>query len=445
MKQIIILLVILLLLPMLANAQGQHTKVITGATVIDGTGRPPIKDAVIVIEGARIKQVGAKGKVRIPARAQIINASGKFVIPGLADMHNHLSDGSLNSGRQDLKRNLAQLLAWGITTTFDTAIDMKSFAELARVSSEDASPYPRFFAAGHSFGAKGGWGSFQGGYALGTPDEARAAVRELKAAKVNAVKLVYDDMSWLSKRPMPMLKPDVMAAIIDEAHKEGLKAYVHAPILKYAKEVLHAGADGLVHGIISEPIDNEFVTLMKKNRAVYIATLALYEACADIAGWSRRQAGFDERGVIKKEVYEALTSPTTVKRWESDWNTAYVKERMPILRANLKRLLDASISIVTGTDTGIPGVLLGVSSQMELMLHAEAGLKPEEVVRAATINAARMIGREKDLGSIEPGKLADLVILDANPLADIQNVRRTNRVIKGGEVYNPTELLRAMK
>lgn len=441
MKQTFILFAMLFLLIVAVSAQSQKIKVITGATIIDSTKPEPIKDAVIVIEGDRIKKIGARSGIEIPKGVQIIDASGKFIIPGLADMHNHLGNGSLSFERQDLKKNLAQLLAWGITTVFDTAIDMKSFAELKQASSADNAPYPRFFAVGRLFGAKGGWGSSQGGYTPETPDEARAAVRELRAADVAAIKLVYDDMSWLTKRTMPMLKPEVMSAIIDEAHKQGLKAYVHAPILKYAKEALKAGADGLVHGIISDPIDNEFISLMKKNRAVYISTLALYEASADIAGWSKREAAFDERGLIKKEVYDALTSTATAKRWEEIWNNAtYVKERLPVLRANLKKLSDAGVLITTGTDTGVPGVLLGVSSQLELALHTEAGLKPKEVIRAATMSAALMIGREKDLGSVEAGKFADLVVLDANPLADIRNIRRINKIIKGGEVYTSTEL-----
>jgi imidazolonepropionase-like amidohydrolase len=441
MKRPLSFLFLSLFLVVTSHSQTQNTKAIIGGTVIDGAARAPIKDAVIIIEGARIKEVGARNKMKIPKGAYIIDAQGKFVIPGLADMHNHLGDGSFNFAQQDPKKNLAELLAWGITTVFDTAIDMKSFSEFKKISAEDTASYPRFFAVGRQFGAKGGWGSFQGGYTPDTPDEARAAVREMKSANVDAIKIVYDDMSWLTKRTMPMLKPEVMGAIIDEAHQQGLRAYVHAPILKYAREALRAGADGFVHGIISDPVDDDFVTSMKKNRAVYIATLVLFEACADLAGWSQRERAFDDRGIINKEVYDMLSSPATIKQWVTGWNNIpYTKERMATLRANLKKLSDAGVPVVTGTDTGVPGVLLGVSSQMELTLMAEAGLKPEEVIRAATINAARMIGREKDLGSIEAGKLADLVILDANPLADVRNIRRTYRVMKGGVLYDPAQL-----
>src|SRR5262249_49329754 len=152
-------------------------------------------------------------------------------------------------------------------------------------------------------------------------------------------KLVYDDMSWLRKKPWPMLKSEVMTALIDESHRQGLKAYVHAPILKFASEALRAGADGLVHGIISDPVDDEFVDLMRKNHAVYIGTHVLFENCADRKAWVSREAEFDQRGLFPPATYDALTEPSHLGAWAIAWdNTKYTKDRLPILYANLKRL-----------------------------------------------------------------------------------------------------------
>ena len=457
MKHFIISLTILSLASVMSFGQAQETKAITGATLIDGTGHLPIKDAVIVIEGAYIQRVGTGTRTRVPEGARIIDARGKFIIPGLADMHNHLGDGAFSPGQapQDYKKNLSSLLAWGVTTVFAPGfeIDMKTFAELKRVSAENTAPYPHFFGLVRVFTAKGGYG-WERGYTPETPEEARAAVRELKAANVDGVKLAYTDLTYATKRGRPMLKPEVMATIIDEAHRHELKAYVHAPILKYAKEALHAGADGLVHGIISDPIDDEFITLMKKNQAVYITTHAVFEAGSDMAAWARRADAFDERGMIAKEVYEDGMSSATVSRWEAKWDTlGYVKGQLPILRANLKKASDAGVLVVMGSDSssgsdpssGGGGLLLGLASQMELMLLVEAGLKPEEAIRAATINVARVLGRERELGTVEPGKLADLLILEANPVADIRTVHQIYRVVKGGVVYDPGELLRSAK
>ena len=440
-------LTILLLAMAATSGQAQTTMVIRGATLVDGTGRPQINDAVIIIEGTRIRQVGTGGKTKIPSGAQVIDARGKFIIPGLADMHNHLGNGTFGPGQgpPDYKKNLAQLLAWGVTTIFAPGFpDVSAFAELKSLSADDAAPYPHFFGASRTVGAKGGHGGSQGAYTPETPDEARAAVRELKAGNVDGVKLFYDDMTYVVKKPWPKLKPEVMVAVIDEAHKQGLKAYVHVRILRYAKEVLRAGADVLVHGIVSDLVDDEFIALMKKNHAVYIANHTMAEAVADMAGWARRAAAFDDHGLIAKGVYEVGMNPATLEQWESRLdNLAYLREHLPVLRANTKRVNDAGILVVSGSDTGDAGagVLLGLASQMEPMLLVEAGLTPQEAIKAATINAARMIGREKELGSIEPGKVADLMILDADPLADIRNIRRIYRVVKGGVIYDPEELL----
>ena len=122
-------------------------------------------------------------------------------------------------------------------------------------------------------------------------------------------------------------------------------------------------------------------------------------------------------------------------------NASFTKDRLATQRANLKRIFDAKVPVVMGTDTGFFGIIMGVSSQIELALMVEAGLTPEAALATATINAARMIGRDKELGSIEPGKSADLLIVDADPLADINNVRRIYRVIKGGIAHEPAQLL----
>ncbi|NOT61976.1 MAG: hypothetical protein HOP19_17310 [Acidobacteria bacterium] len=167
---------------------------------------------------------------------------------------------------------------------------------------------PRFFGAGSGFTNKDGYAAALGNFMPETPDEARGKVRELKAAGVDAIKLFYDDNARDGKPPMPVLKPEVMRAIIveahsrDEAHRQRLQVYVHVTNLKQAKEVLRAGADGLVHSIISEPIDAEFIGLMKKNRAIYIPTLALFNAFADITTWAQNLEAMDERATIPKAV-----------------------------------------------------------------------------------------------------------------------------------------------
>jgi imidazolonepropionase-like amidohydrolase len=417
---------------------------ITGGTVI-GAGAAPLADAVVVIEGGRIARVGPRATTAIPADAVVVDARGRFVMPGLADMHNHVQSGSLRRP-QNLRTNLTVLLAFGVTTVFNPSIALKDFADLKMATAPDATPLPRFFGAGPSITTKGDFlGAGTGSPTPESPAEARAAVAMLKSAGVDAIKVVYDDNSWASKRRLPVMRTDVLAALATEAHAQGLKVFAHAPLLDRAKEALRAGVDGLLHGVIDKPVDRDLIDLMNRNRASYVPTMAMYEDVGDVAAWARRQSAHDERQVLSP-IADSFAATVFVQQFESMLDdTAFTRSRLPTQRANLKAVFDAGIPIVMGTDSGFPGVLMGVSSQIELALMVEAGLTPDAALRAATINAARMLGREKDLGSVEPGKLADLLVLDASPLEDVRNVRRIHRVIKGGAVHDPAQLLGGFK
>ena len=272
-----------------------------------------------------------------------------------------------------------------------------------------------------------------------TPQEAREQVRQLKAAGVDAVKFIVEDLHWHG-RDVPVMSRDVMRAIIDEAHALELKAYAHAPGLQHAKDVLRAGGDGLVHSVVDAPVDDDFIELMRKNRASYTTTLSLFAAFTDIEAWMQRLDALDHRRVIPRAVYARYRSPEGARRYYEVFKT--VASGVPLnVRHNLRAVADAGLLVVAGTDTNVSGVLMGISSQMELLLLVEAGLTPAEALRAATINAARMLGREAEQGTVDAGKLADLVVLDADPLVDIRNVTRLHRVVKDGVIFDPGKLL----
>jgi len=425
-----------------ADMQTPDVRVIAGATLINPTPAAPVSNAVIVITGSRITEVGTAASVKPPAGAQVIDATGKFVIPGLADMHNHLEDGGINQ-RQNRLGNLGRLLAVGVTTVFDPSVPEDDFAKLKAAATADSAAYPRFFGTGPSITVEGDTLGSQSPKPK-TPDEARAVVQKLKALGVDAIKVARDDLTWASTRAMPLMPAEVLQALVDEAHRLQLKVYVHAPQLARAREALRAGVDGLLHGIVDEPIDQDFMALLKKNGAPYVPTLGMFEDVADVTAFARRQSPYwDQLGLQPPAIYSAYISGFGVQLFQTLLNnSASTKQHLPVLRANLKQVFDAGIPIVMGTDTGFFGVLLGVATPLEMELMVEAGLKPADVIRAATINAARMIGREKEQGTIEAANVADLLILDANPLENIGAVRRIYRVVKGGVVYDPARLSR---
>lgn len=425
-----------------ADMQTPDVRVVAGATLINPTPAAPVSNAVIVITGSRITEVGTAASVKPPAGAQVIDATGKFVIPGLADMHNHLEDGGINQ-RQNRLGNLGRLLAVGVTTVFDPSVPEDDFAKLKAAATADSAAYPRFFGTGPSITVEGDTLGSQSPKPK-TPDEARAVVQKLKALGVDAIKVARDDLTWASTRAMPLMPAEVLQALVDEAHRLQLKVYVHAPQLARAREALRAGVDGLLHGIVDEPIDQDFMALLKKNGAPYVPTLGMFEDVADVSAFARRQSPYwDQLGLQPPAIYSAYISGFGVQLFQTLLNnSASTKQHLPVLRANLKQVFDAGIPIVMGTDTGFFGVLLGVATPLEMELMVEAGLKPADVIRAATINAARMIGREKEQGTIEAANVADLLILDANPLENIGAVRRIYRVVKGGVVYDPARLSR---
>ena len=435
-------------IPILLAAQGTAPRetVLNHVSVIDMTGRAVQADMAVLIRGDRIAAIERAGGFSRPG-ARVIDLTGTFLMPGLADMHNHLERGESMPGppipgqaaERDVRGNLKQMLAWGVTTVFSTGhanADLREFAELRRAAVTD-SAFPRFFGVGRVISVAGGHVSQPrfAGYLPGSADEARANVREMQAAGVDAIKLVYADQAHTGRTPVPMMQPEVMRAVIDEAHKLGLKAYVHAPGLRQAKEVLRAGADGLVHSVADAPLDDEFIALMKKNRATYTTTLSLYTAFSDVAAWMQRLAAMDTQSRGPKDVYARYQSPEVAKAYHALAGT-FPAENLRHAKGNVRRAFEAGIPVLAGTDTGVIGVPLGISSQMELVLLVDAGLTTAQAVASATINPARALGRGQEQGTIERGKLADLVVLDADPLADIRNIGTIHLVIKGGIANN---------
>jgi imidazolonepropionase-like amidohydrolase len=447
-------LLLLVALPALLTAQGTPRAaavVLNHITVIDVAGATARRDMAVVIRGSRISAVGRADAIQIPQGAEVIDLTGKFLIPGLVDMHNHLGPaenipGPPRPGQappRDTRSYLTQMLALGFTSVFATShSDLSEHADLRRSASDHEAPIARYFGVGKGSTAPGGHASQPrfGGYVPSNLDEARANVRELAAVGVDAVKLVYSDQAHTGRPPLPVMRADIMQAIIAEAHANRLKAYVHAPTLRHAKEVLRAGADGLVHSVADAPIDDEFIGLMRKNGATYTTTLALYTSFVDVSAWMRRLRAADHRKVVSSDVYDRYLSTEGAREYHAFFGVL-PPENLGHAKANARRIFDAGIPVLAGTDTGVTGVFLGVASQVELELLVEAGLTPAQALRTATVNPARALGRESDFGAVEPGRVADLVVLDGDALSDIRNITKVHRVIKGGVVHDPGQLL----
>jgi imidazolonepropionase-like amidohydrolase len=366
----------------------------------------------------------------LPAGADVRDMSGKWIVPGLIDAHVHAESDD------DLK----QMLRWGVTSVRLMAEDVAAAESLASAS-RTRSDIPDVFPSAPIFTAKGGWWD-QGEPAdlhldrfPPTPEAARAAVSRAKELGSAEIKLMLDDMGWC-RDPKPRLarmKPEIAKALIDEARKEGLRATVHAPNLADAKEAIADGATALAHGVL-DPFDDATIAVMKTRPVFYVPTMDIFEFLADTRAFVDR--------VLSDPVVTApggLAKETVARYGSRQYSDGYrerypnferLRRHLPALRGNLRRLHAAGVPVALGTDMwAFPG--LGVSIEMDL--YARAGLSPLDALRAATRTAAESLGIDRDRGTLQPGKRADFLVLSADPLRDVVNVRKIAAIYKNGE------------
>jgi imidazolonepropionase-like amidohydrolase len=452
MKKSLTFLVVLLILSLtLSGQQSSGSIVIERATIIDGTGRPALMDGAILIEGDRIRDIGKRGAVRVPGGARRIDARGKWIIPGLIDAHVHFGQSGGLFTRPDIidlrqwrsyedelewiKRRLPDTLARyvssGITGVVDAGGPMWNF-EVRDIAARTKNA-PRVAVAGPLISS---WTPSVVDQRdpdiiqANSAEHARELVRRQATLKPDLIKI------WWIRQPFDNLEQQsaIFKAAIDESHAAGIRVAVHASELDTAKAALGIGADILVHSVSDLRVDNEFIRMLTARDVPYISTLLVDQKYREVL----------TQQVVLSDIEQKLGDPEVIATWAelakipgSDVPGGVPRfgqpENHPIAYDNLLLLEAAGARIVGGTDAGNVGTLHGPALHREFELMAEAGIRPTYIIVSATKNAAAVMGREKDTGTLERGKLADLVILDADPLADIRNTRRIHKVMKAGE------------
>jgi len=404
----------------LAAQQNPATTAFTGVRLIDGTDRAPVDNATIVVRDGRIVAAGRRASV--PRGASVVPLDGKTVIPGLVNAHGHVGDTvGLQGGRYsagNVLRDLRLYAAYGVTTVMSLGGDQRAAFEARDAQRTPTLNRARIFAAGPVL-------------APSSPDDARRLVAEDDALRVDIVKIRVDDNLGTTEK----MAPDIYRAVIGEAHKRDMRVAVHLFYLADAKALLDAGADVIAHSIRDADVDDAVVAAMKRRQVCYCPTLMrevstfVYESTAPF---------FSDPFFLKHadpQVVAALQEPARQEAMRRSPAAQRYKAALEVAERNLKTLADAGILIAMGTDSGPPARFQGYFEQMELELMVRSGLSPRQALTAATRDAARCMRLDRELGTLEPGKWADFVVLDADPLADIRNTRAIDSVwIAGNRV-----------
>ncbi len=407
-------------------AAGQST-LFEGARLITGDGSAPVENSAFLVENSRITKVGKKGEVKAPSGAKRVDLSGKTVMPAIVDAHTHLGWAIIRTGRigketyskENLTDHLRRSAYYGIAATFNMGTDPDDIAYQLRAHPPAGAALLR--TAGRGMGRPNAgpgadyWRPVA--YGIRTEEEGRQAVRELAAKKADIVKIWVDDRNGTVEK----LTPPLYRAIIDEAHKHGLRVAAHIYYLADAKELLRSGIDGFMHGVRDREVDDELIALWKQHPNVFV-TPNLPEHGITEEDYALMSETVPAAEVQKMREAEAKRSPDAQRR---------AREFFELQARNLKRLNDAGLRIAFGTDSG---TTVGWDAHQELADMAAAGMRPAQVLQAATKTSAEVMKLDQ-LGTIAAGKSADFIVLDANPLDDIHNTRRIAKVyIRGKEL-----------
>ena len=426
---------------LLASAE---TKVLENFTLIDGTGRPPVSNAALVIVDGRIQFAGPAAQMKAPAGAQRIDLKGKFVIPGIINLHGHvgntkgLAQDPKNFTLENLNHQLQTYANYGVTGVVSMGSDTDLIYKVRAEQRAGRPSLTRVFTAGRGFTGRAGYPTSAPGmkgvpYEVASKADVDRAVEELAAHKVDIVKIWVDDHLGKEQK-IPI---DLSRAIIDAARKHGLRVAAHIFYKDDAQKLVEAGLYGLAHSVRDKPVDDALIAAMKKQGAWQAAATFTREMSTFV--YAQPHAMLTDPFFTKSidgQTLATLKSADYQKRMAADKDLPLYPGFLKTAQQNLKKLHDGGVKVGFGTDTGPPARFSGYFEHWEMELMREAGLTPAQIIQTFSKNAAEYLGVSKDLGTLEAGKWADLVVLGKSPLADVRNSRSIEMVMIAGNKAN---------
>ncbi|SHN32527.1 Imidazolonepropionase [Cyclobacterium lianum] len=403
-----------------STSQDANYKAFVGARIIDGNGAEPLEDGVLLIQENQIIAIGSRDEMEIPDQAEVIELTGKTIIPGIINGHGHVGDVQGISGGHyssaTIEKNLSIYAKYGITTVVSLGGDQEEALPFRHAANQNPVNRSRLFIAGAVISGD-------------TPAEAVQVVEKNHEMGVDFMKIRVDDNLGNATK----MSEDVYRAVIDKSHELGYQIATHSYYLEDSRKLLEAGSDLLAHSVRDLPVDDSFIGLIKEKNIGYCPTLTrelstyVYEDTA---------AFFSDPFFLKvyrKDTFRPLLDPKRQAQVAANRSSQIYKRQLPTAYSNLKKLNEAGVPIVFGTDSGVPTRFMGYFEHLEMEMMAEAGMQPMDILVAATKNVAEYLNLE-GLGTLAPGHFADFIILDANPLQDIRNTRSIIETYIGGRV-----------
>jgi len=421
-----------------------NTVLYQGARLIIGDASAPIETGEFLVQNGRITAIGREGSIHAPARASHIDLSGKTVMPTMNNVHIHIGyEGYVswsveNHTRENVLDHLEREAFYGIGTAMTMGDQPADFAIQFQQDQRSGKfpPAARFFFAAGFAPPGGGPDAFliQGTSPLhavnevSTPDEAIAAVRRIAARRIHEIKFWVDNRDN-TRGSMKKMPPDVYTALIAEAHKHGMIVHAHATNLQDQKGVLRAGVDVLVHTLVAEKIDNEFVSILREKRPYWVPVMGLGDRSELCDG----DTPFIEQVLPDSVINDIRAGKTWLPSTPcSAPANAQFAQREENLKYNFPKYIAAGARIVLGSDAGVSAKYsYGFAEHHEIRMYVRLGLSPSEAIMASTSRPTEVL-RIDETGTLATGKRADFIVLNANPLEDIRNTRQIDSVYLNG-------------
>ena len=409
---------------LLAACSQEHSDVtaFVGADIWDGTGSEMVPNGVILVEGGRIREAGSESEVVIPSGSQIEDLSGRTIVPGLINTHGHVGGVlGLESGhynRDNLIRQLRLYADYGITTVNSLGGDGSEGKLLRDEQAVSDLNRARLYIAGEVITGT-------------TREEVLEVLSENAELGVDWMKIRVDDNLGSTLK----MSEELYSVIIDTSHELGFRLASHLFYLEDAKGLLRAGTDFIAHSVRDVVVDEEFLSLLRQSGICYSPTLTR-EVSTFV--YENRPDFFDdpfflehpdpEVTALRSYVLEELSEPSRQQAVRENVSAQGYKRALPVAMENLNKISDAGLPIGFGTDTGPAGRFQGFFEHMELVLMERSGMSSEQILRSATGQAAKCLGLEEEVGTLQADRWADFIVLTENPLEDVRNMRTIESV-----------------